>query len=159
MDGRTIRDVAAAVAAGAGVLLLADLSLGWYSVTVTTAGIVEVETTSSGWAGVGVVAGLLTIAMLVYMSRPLRHAGSIDFVQGAVTAALGVAVLGFTIAAALTGSASITASVTAVEVGSKLWPAYAGIGLSAIVAAGTLAALAEVLRGVTAPTRAISPRV
>ena len=156
MDGRTIRDVAAAVAAGAGVLLLADLSLGWYSVTVTAGGVVSVEATSSGWTNVGVVAGLLTIAMLVYMIRPMRHAGRIDLVQAGVTGALGVAVLGFTVAAAFTGTASITAPETAVEVGSTLWPAYAGIGLSAIVAAGTLTALVEVLRGFTAPSRAIT---
>ena len=69
MDGRTIRDVAAAVAAGAGVLLLADLSLSWYSVSVTAAGITEIEATSSAWAGIGLVAGLLTLAMLVYMHQ------------------------------------------------------------------------------------------
>lgn len=157
MDGRTIRDVAAAVAAAAGVLLLADLSIGWHTVTVTTAGIVAVETTSSGWTNVGLVAGLVTIAMLVYMMRPVRHAGSIDFVQAVVTAACGVAALGFTIAAAFSSPASVTAPDSAVEVGSRLWPAYVGIGLGAIVAAGTLTALVEVMRGVTAPTRAVKP--
>jgi hypothetical protein len=156
MDGRTIRDVAAAVAAGAGVLLLADLSLGWYSLTVSAGGVVNVEATSSGWTNIGVVAGLLTIAMLVYTIRPLRRAGRIEPVQAAVTAVLGVAVLGFTVAAAFRGTASVTAPTTAVEVGSRLWPAYAGIGLSAIVAAATLTALVEVLRGFTAPSRAIT---
>jgi hypothetical protein len=156
MDGRSIRDVAAAVGAGAGVLLLADLSLGWYSVTVSVGGVVNVEAASSGWTNIGVVAGLLTIAMLVYMIRPLPRAGRIDLVQAAVTAALGVAVPGFTIAAAFRGTASITAPATAVEVGSRLWPAYAGIGLSAIVAVATLTALVEVLRGFTAPSRGIA---
>jgi len=157
MDGRTIRDVAAAGAAGAGVLLLADLSLGWYSVNVASAGVVNIKATSSGWSNVGLVAGLVTIAMLVYMIRPVRHAGSIDFVQAAITAVLGLAVLGFTSAAALTGSASITAPEAAVQVGSRLWPAYTGIVLGAVVAASTLTALVEVLRGVTAPARAINP--
>lgn len=156
MDGRTIRDVAAAVAAGAAVLLLADLSLGWHSVKVTSAGIVDIEATSSGWTNVGLVAGLVTIALLVYMIRPLRRAGAIDLVQAAVTAVLGLAALGFTIAAALAGSASVSAPEAAVEVGSRLWPAYAGIGIAAVVAAGTLTALAEVLRGVTAPARPIT---
>jgi hypothetical protein len=156
MDGRTIRDVAAAVAAGAAVLLLGDLSLGWYSVTVSAGGVVKVDATSSGWTNIGVVAGLLAIAMLVYMIRPMRRAGRIDLVQAAATAALGVAVFGFTVAAAFRGTASITTPATAVEVGSRLWPAYAGIALSAIVAAATLTALVEVLRGFTAPSRAIT---
>jgi hypothetical protein len=154
MDGRTIRDVVALVAAAAGVLLLADLSLGWYSVTVRVGGVVNVEASSSGWTNIGVVAGLLTIGMLVYMIRPTRHAGRIDLVQAAVTAALGVAVLGFTVAAAFRGTAAITAPATAVEAGSRLWPAYVGIGLSAVVAAATLTALVEVLRGFTTPSRA-----
>jgi hypothetical protein len=157
MDGRTIRDVAAAVAAGAGVLLLADLSLSWYSVSVTAAGITEIEATSSAWAGIGLVAGLLTLAMLVYMLRPVRRAGAVDLVQAAVTAALGLGVFGFTVAAALTGSASITTPATSVEVGSRLWPAYVGMGLGAVVAAGVLVALVQVLRGVTAPAQAITP--
>jgi hypothetical protein len=157
MKGRMIRDLAAALAAGAGVLLLADLSLGWYSVSVSVAGVSEVKATASGWSNVGVVSGLLTIAMLVYMIRPIRYAGAIDFMQAAVTAALGLAALGFTIAAALTTTASITAPETAIEVGSRLWPAYVGIGLGACVAAGTLTALFAFLRGVTAPSAAMTP--
>jgi hypothetical protein len=157
MDGRTIRDAAAAVAAGAGVLLLADLSLGWYSVKVASGGVVEIDATANGWTNVGVVAGLVTIAMLVYMIRPMRRPGPIDFVQAVVTAALGLAVFGFTTAAALTASASVSTPGALVEVGSRLWPAYGGIGLCAVVAAGTLVALAELLRGVTAPVRSISP--
>lgn len=155
MDRRTIRDSGAVVAAGAGVLLLGDLSLGWHDVRVTAGGVVDISARSNGWSGVGLVAGLVTIAMLVYMIRPARHAGSIDFVQAAVTAVLGVAGLGFTIAAAFTGTASVTAPASAVEVGSRLWPAYAAIGIAAIAAAGTLTALVEVMRGVTAPSRAI----
>jgi hypothetical protein len=157
MYAARIRDTAAAVAAAAGVLLLVDLSLGWHSVTVTAGGVVSIEATASGWTNVGVVAGLVTIALLVYMIRPLRHAGTVDLVQAAVTAALGVAALGFTIASAFTGSASVTAPEAAVEVGSRLWPAYAGIGIGAIVAVGTVTALVEVLRGVTAPVRTVRP--
>jgi hypothetical protein len=55
MGGGTIRDVAAAVAAGAGMLLLADLSLGWYPVSVSAGGVVNVEASSSGWTNIGVV--------------------------------------------------------------------------------------------------------
>jgi hypothetical protein len=92
--------------------------------------------------------------MLLYMVRPLRRIGSVDLLQAAVTAALGVAVAGFTIAAALTDSASITAPETAVQVGSNLWPAYAGIGISAFVAAAAVTAFVLVMRGATAPSPA-----
>jgi hypothetical protein len=158
MDARSIRDVAAAVAAGAGLLLLADLSLDWYSVSVTAAGITTIKTAASGWTDIGFVAGLLTIAMLLFMIRPTRRSGEVDVVQAAVTGGLALAVLGFTIAAALTGTASITAPATDIQVGSTLWPAYVGIGLAAAVAAGALTAAVEVLRGVTAPSRAIAPQ-
>ena len=43
--------------------------------------------------------------------------------------------------AALTASASVTVPQAAVQVGSRLWPAYVGIGIAAVVAAGTLVAL------------------
>ena len=158
MDRRTIRDVAAAAAAGAGVLLLADLSLGWHDVKIATAGVVDISATSSGWSGLGLVAGLLVIAMLVYMIRPLRRDGSIDISQAAVAAALGLAVFGFAVAAALTGSASVTAPEAAVEIGATLWPAYVAIGLGAVVAGGAVTAFALVTRGVTAPSPAIHTR-
>ena len=154
MELTTLRDVAAAGAAGAGVLLLADLSLGWHEVRVETSDLVSISTTSSGWTNLGLVAGLLTIAMLLFMIRPLRRTGSVDLLHAAVTAALGVAVAGFTIAAALTGSASITAPDTAVEVGSSLWPAYVGIGIGAFLAAAAVTAFVLVMRGATAPSSA-----
>ena len=156
MDGRTVRDVAAGIAAGAGVLLLADLALGWHSVSVTAVGVTAIETTASGWTDIGVVAGLATIAMLVYMIRPVRHAGSIDLVQAAVTAVLGAVVLGFTIAAAFTGTASVTSPAAAVEVSSRLWPVYAGIVLAGGVFAGTATAFVAVLRGATSPSPALN---
>ncbi len=139
------------------MILLADLSLSWYSVSVTAAGITTIKTATSGWTNIGVAAGLVAIALLVFMIRPARHSGAIDFVQGAVTGALGLAVLGFTVAAAFTSTTSITAPATAITAGSRLWPAYAGIGLAAVLVAGTLTALVEVLRGVTAPSPALAP--
>jgi hypothetical protein len=155
MDRRTTRDVAAAVAAGAGVLLLADLSLGWHDVNVAAGGVVDISTTSSGWSGIGLVAGLLTIAMLVYMARPMRHEGAVDVAQAALTAVLGLGAAAFTIVAALTGSASISVPVTAVEVGNTLWPAYVGIVLAVVVAGAAAAAFALVARGATKPSRVL----
>ena len=157
MDRTTMRDVAATVAAGGGVLLLADLSLGWHDVSVSAGGVVDISATSSGWTGFGVVAGLLTIAMLVFMIRPLRRDASVTLAQAAVTAALGVAAAAFTVVAALTGSASVTAPTAAVEVGSTLWPAYVGIAIAVVVAVAAVTAFVLVLQGATTPSRAAQP--
>ena len=75
----------------------------------------------------GTVAGLLTLAMLIYMIRPMRHDGSVSLTQAAVTAVLGLGAFGFTVPRALNGAASVNTSTTAVHVHSTLWPAYAGI--------------------------------
>ena len=157
MDRRTIRDVAAAVAAGVGVLLLADLSLGWYDVMVTAAGIVDITANATGWGHIGTVAGLLTIAMLVYMIRPMRRDGSVNLTQAAVTAVLGVGAFAFTVARALNGAASVNTTTTAVQVHSTLWPAYAGMALGAVMAGAVVTALVLVMRGVTAPSRVVQP--
>jgi hypothetical protein len=152
MDRRTIRDVAAAVAAGVGVLLLADLSLGWYGVKVAVAGVVNIDANASGWGQFGTVGGLLTIAMLIYMIRPMRNDGAVSLAQAVVTAVLGLGAFGFTVARALNGSASVTTMTTTVQVHSTLWPAYAGIALGAIMASAAITALVLVMRGATTPS-------
>jgi len=157
MDRRTIRDVAAAVAAGVGVLLLADLSLGWYGVKVAAAGVVDINVSAGGWGHFGTVAGLLTIAMLVYMIRPMRRDGAVSLVQAAVTAVLGLGAFGFTVARALNGSASVTTMTTTVQIHSTLWPAYVGIVLGAIMAGAAITALVFVMRGATAPSPVVHP--
>ena len=157
MDKRTMRDVAAAVAAGFGVLLLADLSLGWYAVKVAVAGVVDIDVNAGGWGQFGTVAGLLTLAMLIYMIRPIRQDGAVSLVQAVVTAVLGLGAFGFTVARALNGSASVTTMATTVQVHSTLWPAYAGIALGAIMAGAVITALVLVMRGATAPSPVIHP--
>jgi len=157
MDKRTIRDVAAAVAAGAAVLLLADLSLGWFSVRVAVAGVVDVSANATGWGGTGTVAGLLGLAMLVAMIRPLRRDGAVTLARAAVTGVLGLGAFGFTVARALNGTASVTTPATAVHVQSTLWPAYVGIVLGGLVAAGVITALVLVMQGARAPSGVIHP--
>lgn len=157
MDKRTVRDVAAAVAAGVGVLLLADLSLGWYAVKVAVAGVINIDVNASGWGHFGTVAGLLTIAMLIYMIRPIRHDGAVSLAQAVVVAVLGLGAFGFTVARALNGSASVTTMTTTVQVHSTLWPAYAGIALGAIMAGAAITALVFVMRGARAPSPVIHP--
>jgi hypothetical protein len=157
MDKRTIRDVAAAVAAGFGVLLLADLSLGWYGVKVTVAGVVDIDVNAVGWGQFGTVAGLLTIAMLIYMIRPMRHEGAVSLTQAIVTAVLGLGAFSFTVARALNGSASVTTMTTTVQVHSTLWPAYAGIALGVVMAGAAITALVLVMLGARAPSTVIHP--
>lgn len=157
MNRHTMRDAAAAVAAGAGILLLADLSTGWYTVRVAVAGVIDLEADASGWGGLGTVAGLLTLAMLVSMIRPLRHDGAVTLAQAVATGVLGLGAFGFAVARALTGTASVTTVETAVHVNSTLWPAYCGIALAALMAAGVIAALALVLQGVRASSPLMHP--
>ena len=157
MDKRTIRDAAAAVAAGVGVLLLADLSLGWYEVKVAVAGVVDINVNAGGWGHFGTVAGLLTIAMLIYMIRPMRHDGAVTLAQAVVTAVLGLGAFGFTVARALNGSASVTTMATTVQVHATLWPAYVGIVLAAIMAGAAITALVLVMRGATTPSPVVHP--
>ena len=157
MDRRTIRDVAAAVAAGAAVLLLADLSLGWFSVKVAVAGVVDVSANATGWGSTGTVAGLLALAMLVGMIGPVRREGSVTLARAAATGVLGLGAFGFTVARALDGVASVTTPVTAVQVQATQWPTYVGIVLGAAVAGGMITALVLVMQGVRAPSGVIHP--
>ena len=133
------------------MLLLADLALGWYEVKITAGGVTVISTTSTGWSHFGVIAGLLTLGLVGYMLRPLRNEGELDVAQVAISAMLGLAVLAFTVTAALTSAASVSGPAGSIEVGTHLWPAYLGIGLSGVVALGTTTALALFLRGATAP--------
>ena len=149
-EGRPLSDVAVAIAASAGVLLLADLGLSWQSIDVTS-GAVSLRVAATGWANGGLLAGFVTIALLVYLTRPLRVGGVTDVPQAAVGGILGLASLGFTVAAAFTGASPVTTSAGAVQVGHHLWPAYAGIGIAAVAAAGALFVLAGVFRGTAAP--------
>jgi hypothetical protein len=152
MDTRTMRDLAAVVAAGAGVLLLAALSAGWFAVRVAVAGVVDIDVNASGWGQTGTVAGLLTIAMLISMISPLRHEGAVGFGQALTTALLGIGAFGFTIARALGGEASVTTPASAVQVHATLWPAYAGVALGAVMAGAATIALVLVSRGARAPS-------
>lgn len=156
MTTRSMRDVATAIAACAGILLIADLGLGWHSVSILSntigpvSGRVLVTVSATGWTNVGLFAGFVTIATLVSLGRSMRSGIAVDLTQAAVTAALGLASLGFTIGAALAATNSVTVSGGAQEIATREWPAYAGIGLAAVLALATVIALREVSRGSTA---------
>lgn len=153
VDRRSMRDVAVALAACAGVLLLADLGLGWHSVVINAevgvANPVLVTVSATGWTNVGLFAGFVTIATLVALARSMRTGVVVDLPQAAVAAALGLACLGFTIGAALAATNFVTVAGSAQEIATRQWPAYAGIVLAAVLALGTLVALREVSRGTT----------
>ncbi|HLX33497.1 MAG TPA: hypothetical protein VKR79_12160 [Gaiellaceae bacterium] len=152
IDRRSIREVAVAVTACAGVLLLADLGLGWFRVAIVTGvggSTTRITVNATGWTNVGLIAGFVTIAMLVYLIRPMRQ-GGVDVQAVAVTAALGLASVGFTIAAAFTGTSSVTATGAIAVIATRQWAAYAGMALAAVAAVGAVVALTESLRGAAA---------
>jgi hypothetical protein len=152
MDRRTARDIAAVVAAGAGVLLLAALSAGWFAVEVAVAGVIRIDVDASGWGRLGTVAGLLTIAMLIAMIGPLRHEGAVALPRAMTTALLALGAFGFTVARAMSGSATVNTTATAVQAHATLWPAYLGVALGALMACAATTALVLVMRGARDPS-------
>lgn len=128
--------------------LIVDLSLGWVDVSVYSPGLfdtpltLDMQVTGSGWAGWGVVGGILAVALVFWHARSLkRRPASVG--AASVTVALAAGVAGFTIWQALTGDADVVdAEGTLFVTVTRLWPAEAAIGLAAAVAAAAAARLA-----------------
>lgn len=135
-------DRGASVVIFAGLLaLIIDMFLGWVKVTVSSAGLFgtpltfDVQVTGSGWAGWGIVGGILAVVLVFWHARSLRRQ-PVSVGAAAVTLALAVATAGFTIWQALTGEADVvTAEGTLFVTVTRLWPAEAAIALTAAVAA------------------------
>jgi hypothetical protein len=136
---------------GGAFLLLADLFLDWSTATVQLAGAIEVETGTSAWGGWGALAGLLLIAFLVLeismfvgwmvASPRLLSAASI----------IAIAAAAFTYVEFFTGTTSVTAGAVSISVDERLWPAWLGLVLAAIVAAAAVTRLALQARETAAP--------
>lgn len=152
----------------AGVLaLIVDMFLGWVSVTVYSTGVfdtpltIDMQVTGSGWAGWGIVGGILAVVLVFWHARSLRRR-AVSVGAAAVTAALAAATAGFTIWQALTGEVDVvTANGTLFVAVTRLWPAEAAIGLSAAVAAAAATRLVIAAVGVRrrAVGRSVAPRV
>ncbi len=120
--------LASFAAVGASVLFLLDLFLDWQKAAVQVAGVVNVESTASGWDGWGVVAGVLALLLVGLAFKGLA--------LGAFVAALGM--LAATAIGAFTGTASISPPVGPVSViESTLWAAWVGLALAACATVAT----------------------
>jgi hypothetical protein len=112
---------------GAGVLMFIDLFLSWQKVCVSAPGFPEQCGTRSGWAGWGVLIGLLTIALIAWEGITLAGIASnlnVPVAATIVSAALAAGILVFTILKFL------------VDNEARSWPAWLGLLLALAIAAG-----------------------
>ena len=145
MRSRVPQRLASFAAIGASILFVIDLFLDWQKAAVQVAGVVNVESTASGWDGWGVVAGVLALLVVGLAFKGL--------VLGAFVAALGM--LGATAIAAFTGNASITPPAGQVSVvASTLWAAWVGLALAACATVATAVPLLGDALGSRTPSSA-----
>lgn len=121
----------------AAVLLLIDLFLSWQKACVDTP-IGDVCGTASGWDGFwGVLTGLLTIVLLVWIGLQIANVDlsgvNMPVSDAMITLGLGVLVLAATLIKLLT-----------IIGDESSWPAYVGIILAAVVAYGAYVRSREV---------------
>ncbi|MGE5274629.1 MAG: hypothetical protein ACM3QU_12845 [Verrucomicrobiota bacterium] len=130
---RIDRAASAVVFVGA-LALIVDMFLGWVKVTVLASGALDIHmhVTGSGWAGWGIVGGIVAIVLLLWHADSLRRTASVK--RAAVTAALAVATAGFTIAQAVTGEVDVGVDGTLFVTVTRQWPADTAIALSATIA-------------------------
>jgi hypothetical protein len=163
---RIDRGASAVIFAGL-LALIVDMFLGWVKVTVYSPGLggtpltFDMQVTGSGWAGWGVVGGILAVVLVLWHARsPRRRPVSVG--TAAVTFVLAAAIAGFTIWQALTGEADVVSTEGTLFVTvNRLWPAEAAIGLTAAVAAAAMTRLVVAVVGVRrrATGRSVAPRV
>lgn len=121
----------------AGMALFVDLFLDWREVSIRAGGF-SLHVGSSAWSsGWGIAAGIVAIVVIV-VELPLLAAGRTTSTpaRAGLLTSLAAALLVFTVAAFATASVDVSAPSTAVQVGGRLWPAYAGLVLAALVAVG-----------------------
>jgi hypothetical protein len=132
MGSRVPQRWASFVAISASVLFLLDLFLDWQKAAVHVAGVVNVESTASGWDGWGVVAGVLAVLVVTFAFKSM--------LPRAFAAALGM--FAATAIDAFTGSANVSPPAGPVSVvASTLWAAWLGLALAAIAVVATAAPL------------------
>ena len=141
---------ASVIAFAASLLFLIDLSLGWQRASVEIGGVVDVDATSSGWNGPGLVAGMLAIVLIVLAlgeiggrSAAARHVLAAALVPVALIATTAFAVFG--------GDASVDTSAVGIEVDRTLWPAWVGLGLSIVAGIAGLVPVAAELSELERP--------
>jgi hypothetical protein len=125
------------IAGGAALLFVFDLILDWQKATVEIAGVVDLESATSGWSGWGVAAGLLAIAVIVLAITRLAI--------GTAVAAAGMLVA--TVLTAFTGDADLVPPRVRAEVDTTLWPTWIGLGLAGVTLLAALTPFVETLAG------------
>jgi hypothetical protein len=113
------------------IALFADLFLHWRDASVRTPE-VAIDAGASAWSGWGAVAGVLLIAYLVLelaTRRPLA------------TTVVALLASAFTVVEFFTGEAYVDVGAVSVSKGSELWPAYLGLVLAFVIAAGAVVRL------------------
>jgi hypothetical protein len=137
MDRGALKRASRLVLLGSATVFVVVLFFDWHRTSVEVAGVGDAQAGSSGWSGWGLVAGFFALALVGFELDRLRR-GAPHEGQEQVDLVLSAGLAAATVAAVFTGDASVTAGPVGVEVGSTLWPAWAGLAL----AATTLAAAA-----------------
>jgi len=138
------------------VLLFADLCLDWHSASVAVAGALQVHAHASSLAGWGLLAAIVTGALIVW--EVLRAIGSslTDGRPEVLSATLAFAALVFTAIEFFSSSTSIeVAGMMDVNTGTRLWPAYVGVALAVGLA---VCAAVQLLRPAETHARRLRPR-
>jgi hypothetical protein len=128
------------------VLLFLDLCLDWHRASVSLVGSLDVHADASALAGWGLLAAIAAGGLIAWEAR--RTFGSKEVEDGEVlSAALGVATLAFTAIEFFSGSTTVVVGgMMNVSAGTRLWPAYVGLALAAVLAVCTIAQLARPIR-------------
>jgi hypothetical protein len=114
---------------------IVDLFLDWRSVSVMVP-FMSVHAGSSGWdSNWGVAAGMVALGLLISeLPQLAKGVVGASTARATVVAVLGVMTLGFTIGAFTATEAEFNGPMAAVQVNGHLWPAYAALGLSVVIA-------------------------
>lgn len=109
---------------GVGILLFIDLFFAWQQVSVGVEQF-RVTASSSGWHGVGVVVGLLVIALILWEGLQLANVKlNVDLPIALISAALAAGIVVFTVIKFLADNEA------------RHWPAWVGLILAVAIGFG-----------------------